>query len=114
PVTPFSIECTMAHARCAMRSFSMDLRKRVWAACEAGELGQGEVAEEFAVSVSFITKLLRRARDEGTLTPRRRGGNRGGNRPPALGRRDLAALRRLVRERPDATLVELRGESLRE
>ena len=87
-----------------MKSFSTDLRERVLAVCEAGEPAQVEVAEELAVSVSFVTKLLRRWREEGTLLPRRRGGNR----PPALGRRDLAALRRLVRERPDATLAELR------
>lgn len=92
-----------------MRSFSMDLRQRVLAACEQGWLTQPEVAEEFGVSLPFITKLLRRHREAGTVAVR----PRGGNHAPSLGSRDLAALRRLVREQPDATLAELR-ERLRE
>ena len=87
-----------------MKSFPMDLRRRVLAACEAGWLTQGEVAEVFGVSVAFITKLLRRYREDGTVAAK----PRGGNHPPSLGGRDLAALRRLVREQPDATLAELR------
>jgi transposase len=92
-----------------MESFSTDLRRRVVAACEAGWLTQPEVADEFGVSVAFITKLLRRHREEGTVAAR----PRGGNHPPALGKRDLVALRHLVREQPDATLAELR-ERLKE
>jgi transposase len=87
-----------------MRSFSLDLRKRVLAACEAGWLTQPEVAEEFGVSVAFITKLLRREREEGTVAAR----PRGGNRPAALRPQDLITLRHLVKEQPDATLAELR------
>lgn len=86
-----------------MKAFSMDLRERVRAACEDGVMTQPEVAEAVGVSVSFITKLRRRYRDEGTVAAK----PRGGNRPPSLGKRDLAALRRLARERPDATLAEL-------
>jgi transposase len=88
-----------------MKAFSTDLRQRVVSACEAGWLTQPEVAEAFGVSVAFITKLLRRHREHGTVAAK----PRGGNHRPSLGRRDLAALRRLVREQPDATLAELRG-----
>jgi putative transposase len=88
-----------------MKAYSMDLRRRVCSAAEAGTMSRSEVAEGFGVSVSFVAKLRRRYREEGTVAAR----PRGGNRPPALGRRDLAALRRLVREQPDATLAELRG-----
>ena len=87
-----------------MKSFSADLRQRVLASCEEGALTQGDVAEEFGVSVAFITKLRRRYREDGTVACK----PRGGNRRPSLDRRDLAALRRLVREQPDATLAELR------
>ena len=86
-----------------MRAFSDDLRERVWRACHDEGRSPLEAAEDFGVSRSFVFKLLRRYRDEGSLSAR----PRGGNRPPALGAADLSALRRLVRERPDATLAEL-------
>ena len=86
-----------------MKAYSNDLRERVWRACHDEAMGPSEAAEDLGVSRSFVCKLLRRYRDEGTL----RAKPRGGNRPPALGAADLAALRQLVRERPDATLAEL-------
>ena len=86
-----------------MRAYSNDLRVRVWRACHDEAMGPSEAAEQLGVSRSFVCKLLRRYRDEGTLLAK----PRGGNRPAALGPADLAALRRLVRERPDATLAEL-------
>jgi transposase len=92
-----------------MKAFSDDLRERVWRACQQEAMGPAEAAEELGVSRSFVCKLLRRYRDEGTLAAK----PRGGNRPPALDAGDLRELRRLVRERPDATLVELCG-ALRE
>lgn len=86
-----------------MRALSDDLRERVWRACQDGTRGPSEAADDFGVSRSFVFKLLRRYRDEGSLTAKARGGNR----PPALSRSDLSALRRLVRTQPDATLAEL-------
>ena len=86
-----------------MKAYSNDLRERVWRACHDGAVGPSEAAEGLGVSRSFVCKLLRRYRDEGTLCAK----PRGGNRPPALTCEDLAALRGLVRERPDATLAEL-------
>ena len=85
-----------------MKSLSMDLRERVWRACQQEAMGPTEAAEEFGVSRSFVCKLLRRYRDEQTLEAK----PRGGNRPPALDAGDLRELRRLVREHPDATLAE--------
>ena len=46
----------------------MDLRERVAAAIDAGEGSQRQVAKRFRVSVSFITRLVQRRRDAGTLT----------------------------------------------
>lgn len=88
-----------------MEALSLDLRERVAAACDEGSDTQPEVAERFGVSVSFITKLLRRRRGTGSLAAK----PRGGGRKPALGRRDLGRVRRLVAEQPDATLAELCG-----
>jgi transposase len=87
----------------AMKAYSDDLRERVWRACHEEAMGPSEAAEELGVSRSFVCKLLRRYRDEGTLCAK----PRGGNRPPALSATDLGTLRCLVRERPDATLAEL-------
>lgn len=87
----------------AMKAYSNDLRERVWRACRDRSMGPSEAAEELGVSRSFVCKLLRRFRDEGTLAAK----PRGGNRPPALEVADLSALRQLVSERPDATLAEL-------
>ena len=86
-----------------MKAFSDDLRERVWRACQDGASSPSEVAEAFDVSRSFVFKLLRRHREEGTLAAK----PRGGNRKPALGPADRSALRAMVRERPDATLAEL-------
>ena len=86
-----------------MKAYSDDLRERVWRACQQEAMGPTEAAEEFGVSRSFVCKLLRRYREEGTLSAK----PRGGNRPPALDGGDLRALRGLVRHRPDATLAEL-------
>ena len=87
-----------------MKAYSLDLRERVAAACDEGAMSRAEVAESLAVSVSFITKLLRRRRESGTLAAR----PWGGNRKPALDGAGLRLLRRLVGEQPDATLAELR------
>ena len=88
-----------------MEALSLDLRERVAAACDEGAESQPEVAERFAVSVSFITKLLRRRRLTGSVAAK----PRGGGRKPALGAGDLGRVRRLVAEQPDATLAELCG-----
>lgn len=86
-----------------MRPYSLDLRQRVLAALDAGEGSQPEIAARFRVSVSFITRLLRRRRRTGSVAP----APHGGGHPPALDSAARRRLRRLVRERPDATLEEL-------
>jgi transposase len=86
-----------------MRPYSLDLRQRVIAALDAGEGSQAEIAARFRVSVSFITRLLRRRRRTGSVAP----APHGGGHPPALDRAARRRLRRLVREQPDATLQEL-------
>jgi transposase len=86
-----------------MRPYSLDLRQRVIAALDAGEGSQPEIAACFRVSVSFITRLLRRRRRTGSLDPE----PHGGGRPPALDRAAQRRLRQLLRQQPDATLEEL-------
>ena len=87
-----------------MRSYSMDLRERVAAAIDAGEGSQRQVAKRFRVSVSFVTRLVQRRRDAGTLAPKPHGG---GPRP-ALGFPERVRLAVRIAEHPDATLKQLK------
>lgn len=87
-----------------MRPYSQDLRERVIATVERGKASLREIAERFLVDVSTVGRLVRRHRQTGSVEPR----PHGGGRRPALGDGDLERLKELVRERPDATLKELR------
>jgi len=88
-----------------MRPYSLDLRQRITAALDAHEGSQPQIARRFRVSVSFITRLLRRRRQTGSLAPR----PHGGGHPPALDLGGQERLRQAVRDQPDATLAELAG-----
>ncbi len=59
-----------------MRAYSVDLRERVVRACDEGELTRPEVAEAMGVSLSFVTKLLRRRARTGSVAPKPRAGGR--------------------------------------
>jgi transposase len=83
---------------------SQDLRKRVIDTIERGDGSLRQIAQRFLVSVSFVTRLLRHYRTTGSLDPK----PHGGGRHPALGPAQLKQLPALVREKPDATLEELR------
>jgi len=86
-----------------MEAYSLDLRARVIRACDDRAGTREEIAEMMGVSVSFITKLLRRRRERNTIAAKPRSG--GGR--PSLDEHDLSRVRALVDERPDATLTEL-------
>jgi transposase len=85
-----------------MEAYSMDLRRRVLAATDAGEKTKA-VAERFDVSPAWVRRLKQQQRRErgGDIAPRTGGGSRGRK----IDRDHLAGL---VQEQPDATLVELR------
>ena len=89
-----------------MGPLSKDLRERVAAAVDHHEGSLRQIASRFCVSLSFVTRLLRRRRQTGSLDPK----PHGGGQPPALNREDRERLRRLVKQRPDATLEELRQQ----
>jgi transposase len=86
------------------KPYSRDLRERVAAAVEHHEGSWRQIARRFRVSVSFITRLQRRHRQTGDLSPK----PHGGGQPPALDEAACQRLRAAVHERPDATLQELR------
>ena len=88
-----------------LRAYSADLRSRVAAARGQPDAPRAQVAQHFGVSVSFITKLLRRQRTSGSLAPK----PATGGRPRGLDAPVRARLVAQVRAQPDATLAELRA-----
>src|SRR3954463_14630871 len=90
------------------RAYSIDLRERALAACEAGEGSQARIAERYRVGERTLSGWLKAARRGG------RGGGGGGARrareplgggPKPVGG-EAATLAALVAERNDATLAE--------
>jgi len=90
-----------------MKAYSVDLRERVLAACDAKEGTKRGIAKRFKVSEDWIYKLLRQRRELGTLEPQyhRRG------RKPVFQGKSLERLKALVDAQPDRTLEELRDLS---
>src|SRR3954454_10418694 len=89
-----------------MKPLSNDLRERIVEAVDNHEGSRRDIARRFRVDVSCITRLLQLRRQTGSLDPR----PHGGGKPPTLDHDGLERLRVLVRERPDATLQEMRRQ----
>jgi transposase len=87
-----------------MRAYSNDLRERIVATVERGELSIRQIARLFSVSLSCIVRLLQRQRRTGSVQPK----PHGGVPPRKLDAAAEARLRQLVQDQPDATLAELR------
>ena len=83
-----------------MKSYSMDLRRRVLAMSDAGR-GTREVARVFSVSESWVRRVKQRCREHGERGPRSRGG-------ATVIKVDRQRLTELVAQQPDATLEQLR------
>lgn len=84
-----------------MIPYPKELRTRVVAAVEQGEMTIGEVAEVFHVGKTFLKKMLRLHRAGADLAPRQGGGS-----TPKLTDADRAVLRETVAKQPDVTLAE--------
>jgi transposase len=85
-----------------LRAYSMDLRERVWADCQAG-MPTADVALKYSVSASWVRRLKPRQKATGSID----------RRPPSADRPVVLAphearVRELVQVDPDATLAELR------
>src|SRR3954453_23500748 len=70
-----------------MKAYSSDLRQRVVAAYDAREGTQEQVAARFAVSHSWVRKLLLQRRDTGSIGPKPHGGGHAPAFDPAAGAR---------------------------
>jgi transposase len=84
-----------------MVPYPTELRSRVVAAVEQGELTIGEVAQVFSVGVTFVKRMLRLQRAGEDLAPRHSGGS-----APKLTESDRELLRETVARDPDVTLAE--------
>lgn len=85
-----------------MKAYSMDLRKRVLAMCDAGH-GTTEVARVLDVSPAWVRRLKQRRREDGTIAARACGGDR----VSKIRGRALTRLGEFVQEQPGATLAQL-------
>ena len=86
-------------------AISLDLRKRIVAAYEAGEGTYLEIAQRFKVGEATVSRLLRRCREHGGVEP---SPHAGGN-PPHIAASQYGELEKLVAEKPDRTVEELRS-----
>lgn len=86
-----------------MAPYSMDLRKRVARAWDAG-MDAESVAAKYEVSRAWVHRLIQRRRETGSLAPRKQTKFRG----RALGEAEDRRLAALIIAQPDATLAELR------
>ena len=86
-----------------MKAISMDLRKRIVEAYDAGEGTRQEIADRFKVSVHMVKKLLAQRRKLGSLEILR---HRCG-RKAKFNESDLEWLKETIGKRPDITLEEL-------
>ena len=86
-----------------MAPYSMDLRKRVARAWDAG-VDAETVAAQYDVSRAWVHRLIQRRRETGSLAPRKQTRFRG----RVLTAQEDERLAALITARPDATLAELR------
>ena len=86
-----------------MAPYSMDLRKRVARAWDAG-LDADAVAAKYDVSRAWVHRLVQRRRETGSLAPRKQTKFR----RRTFTEREEERLATLVTMQPDATLTELR------
>jgi transposase len=85
-----------------MKAYSLDLRERVLADCDAG-LPTDQVAAKYRVSSSWVRRLKQRRRETGSIAPK---AQRHG--APPKWAEHAAPIAEAVRRAPDASVEELR------
>ena len=90
-----------------MTPYSMDLRRRIVEAVDAGTKTKWEISLLFKVSPAWIRRLLQRRRETGSIESKNRNSRVSIKVDDAFRQR----LTELVRETPDATLHELQQRS---
>jgi transposase len=93
-----------------MKPHSIAFRQKIIEVHEVEDISQRKLAKRFNVALSFIQKLLKQYRETDSLAPK----VRTQQTPAKLNDEHLTVLRRLVEERNDATLEELRKQLIHE
>jgi transposase len=93
-----------------MKPHSIAFRQKIIEVHEVEGISQRKLAKRFNVALSFIQKLLKQYRETDSLAPK----VRTQQTPAKLNDEHLTVLRRLVEERNDATLEELRKQLIHE
>lgn len=83
--------------------YSIDLRQRVINVYQGEKVTQRELAERFQVSQSFVTRLIRRHQQTGTIKPK----SRAGGAKAKIEMSQLGQIEQLVEEQSDVLLREL-------
>lgn len=83
--------------------YSEDLRRKIAEAHAKGR-SQAQIVRDFGVSSGFVSTLLTRVKQTGSLAAK----PHGGGRRPALDASGQRAVVEMVRAQPDATIEELR------
>ena len=86
-----------------MKTYPIELRKRVLAAVDQNQMTRQEIANAFSVSTFWIRKLLRQRKHTGSIEPL----PKTQGRKPAFAHLDLQELDKLVEAQSDLTLVEI-------
>jgi len=86
-----------------MPPYSLDLRKRVLAAVDAGKMSHWDISLLFDVSPAWIRRLLQRRRETGEIAPK----SHNGGPVPKLNAEHRQHLVLLVCQQRDATLSQL-------
>ena len=84
-----------------MKAYSEDLRRKVVEAVQRRGMGKSEAARTFGVSLSSVKRYVGKARQGGSLSPRKHPGPR-----PKLDERARRLLEADVEERPAITLKD--------
>jgi putative transposase len=87
--------------------FSIDMRERIVSVVDGG-VSRRSAAARFLMSHSAAIKIVRRARETGSVAPAKIGGYR----KPKLSAHE-ETLRAIVAEKPDRTLADIQAELLR-
>lgn len=83
----------------------MDLRQRIISAYDRGDGTRQQIADRYDVSLGMVKKLLQQRRRTGDIASRH---NNSGRKPKIL-EEHMLLMRRLIGEKPDITLGELRS-----
>ena len=82
---------------------TQEVRQRAIEAYRSGKGTQQQIADMFGISLRTFARWWEQYQHHGQLAPQPRGHN-----PPALDGKEMQALDRLIRKRPDLTLAQMR------